>query len=45
MRHHFVRDHVEKNVVIEKIYTNIQLGEILTKPLVEEKFKMLYDKS
>ena len=44
-RHHFIRDHVEKkNVAIVKIHTDIQRADILTKPLVEERFKMLCGK-
>ena len=42
IRHHFIRDHVEKNDIrIEKIATESQRADILTKPLAESRFKEL----
>jgi hypothetical protein len=42
IRHHFIRDHVEKkDVVLVKINTDIQRADILTKPLAQERFNML----
>lgn len=39
IRHHFLRDHVEKeNVVFEHVGTKNQLADIFTKPLVTESF-------
>ena len=45
IRHHFIRDHVEKkDITVEKIHTEIQRADILTKPLLEERFNMLCGK-
>ena len=39
IRHHFIRDHVEKgDVVIEFVETSKQLADIFTKPLCKESF-------
>ena len=42
VRHHFIRDHVEKgDVSIYFISTNLQLADIFTKPLPEEQFNFI----
>ena len=39
MRHHFLKDHVQKgDVVVEFVSTENQLVDIFTKPLSEEQF-------
>ena len=39
IRHHFLRDHVQKNKVkIEFVDTHDQLADIFTKPLAREPF-------
>ena len=39
VRHHFIRDHVEKgNVSLEFVLINSQLADIFTKPLCEDQF-------
>ena len=39
IRHHFIRDHVEKkDIRMEKIHTDKQRADILTKPLAEARF-------
>ena len=42
VRHHFIRDHVEKgDVSISFIPTDLQLADIFTKPLAEERFNFI----
>ena len=42
IRHHFIRDHVQKgNVEVCHVPTETQIADIFTKPLLEEKFTKL----
>ena len=42
VRHHFIRDHVEKgDVLLEFVPTEFQLADIFTKPLNEERFNFI----
>ena len=42
VRHHFIRDHAEKgDICLEFVSTNLQLDDIFTKPLSEERFAAL----
>jgi hypothetical protein len=42
VRHHFLRDHVEKgDIVMKYIDTERQLANIFTKPLVDSRFAVL----
>ena len=42
VRHHFIRDHVEKgDVSISFISTELQLVDIFTKPLPEDRFNFI----
>ena len=42
IRHHFIRDHMQNfNVMLEFIGTDVQLADIFTKPLSEERFSMI----
>ena len=42
VRHHFIRDHVEKgDVVIEYVNTDLQLADIFTKPLPFDRFNFI----
>lgn len=42
VRHHFLRDHIVKeDVIIEFVPTDLQLADIFTKPLPEERFTRL----
>ena len=42
VRHHFIRDHVEKkDILLEYVQTENQLADIFTKPLCEDRFKTL----
>ena len=42
VRHHFIRDHAEKgDICLEFVSTNMQLADIFTKPLSEERFAAL----
>jgi hypothetical protein len=39
VRHHFIRDHLQKgDICIESVGTNVQLADIFTKPLDENRF-------
>ena len=39
IRHHFMRDHVQKgDIALEFIQTKIQLTDIFTKPIAENRF-------
>ena len=45
VRHHFIRDHVEKgDVFLEFVPTQTQLADIFTKPLNEEQFNYIRQK-
>nr|XP_009767333.1 PREDICTED: uncharacterized protein LOC104218513 [Nicotiana sylvestris] len=45
IKHHFIRDHVPiSDIVLEFISTDSQLADILTKPLLEERFCFLRKK-
>ena len=42
IRYHFIRDHVQKgDIELEFVSTNMQLADIFTKPLSEERFYMI----
>ena len=42
VRHHFIRDHVEKgDVSLIFVSTNMQVADIFTKPVSEERFAIL----
>lgn len=42
IKHHFIRDHAQKaNIELKFIETKLQLVDILTKPLIKDKFKFL----
>ncbi|XP_057779868.1 secreted RxLR effector protein 161-like [Salvia miltiorrhiza] len=46
IRHHFIRDHVEKkDVSVVKIHTSIQRADLLTKALLEDRFNDLCGRS
>ena len=39
LRHHFIREHVQKgHIEVKFVRSEEQLGDILTKPLLEERF-------
>ena len=41
IRYHFIRDHVQKgNIKLEFVSTKMQLADIFTKPLSEDRFCM-----
>ena len=45
IKHHFIRDHVQKkDIVLSFVDTENQLADILTKPLVEDRFNFLKEK-
>ena len=42
IRHHFLRDHVEKsNLCLEFVRTDDQLADLFTKPLLRDRFEKL----
>ena len=42
IRHHFLRDNIQKgNISIEKVYTEDNIADILTKPLKREPLNLL----
>jgi len=42
VRHHFIRDHVEKgDVTLEFVPIDSQLANIITKPLSEDRFNYI----
>jgi len=42
VRHHFIRDHVEKgDVALEFVPTHSQLADIFTKPLNDDQFNLI----
>ena len=44
IRHHFIRDHVQKgDIELKFVYTDNQLADILTKPLSEDRFIRIRD--